>query len=803
MSVLGTKLFRDLWKNKGQFISIFIMVMLGVMAFSGIHAYMDGMKVSGERFYNAYNLQDLWVAGERFTKADLEDIRHTAGVKNAERRLTFQANLEGYQDTSVEVNFIESNQISRFHVVQGAGFDAGKKGVWLDSYFADALHIRVGDTIKLAYSDYTLEEPVLGLINTPDHVYFIKDESSIFPTHKDYGFCYLSAKEFPKQAVLDAVQQYIRENGTAKLQQFGAADIKSLLSRSSSLDITEYIFSQVMVDVEEGADVAAVKADIEKHIAPAMAVTVRDDQISYSGYLRESEEGNAYSGIFTFLFLFIAVLSVVTTMYRFIKKERVQIGTLKSLGVARWRIVAHYTAYGFCISLLAAAVGLAVGYFGIGNFFMELEMEYYEVADYSAVFLPIVYYMAAATVVFITLVSYLSCRKVLREKPADAIRTEKPKVKRFKHDIGRTKLFAKSSLSTKWNLRDIARNKLRTCTTTAGIIGCAVILVAAFGMLDTMNSYMDWEFGNIHHYNYKLVLEENITEKQLNDLTAVYGEKTSKTYAIEYESGGQKVANTLTVNDAEGLLNATGHDKKAVKLESEGGVYVTEKLAQTLGKGIGDSVRWHIFGEKEWYEAEIVGTVRDPQTQSFLCKKGYVESIGLKYQPDTLYTNENLGSVTKLGGVAQIMSIEAVKTGFEGMLSAMYSMIAMLIVISAVLGFVIVYNLGGLSFAEKHYQFATLKVLGFQNGQIKKIFVKQNIWLTLIAVIVAIPLGYLMVDYIFTKGIGGDYDFPAAIRLVSYLYATLGTAIVSLLVNLALAGKVKKIDMVAGLKGNE
>ena len=220
MSVLGTKLFRDLWKNKGQFISIFIMVMLGVMAFSGIHAYMDGMKVSGERFYNAYNLQDLWVAGERFTKADLKDIRHTAGVKNAERRLTFQANLEGYQDTSVEVNFIESNQISRFHVVKGAGFDAGKKGVWLDSYFADALHIRVGDTIKLAYSDYTLEEPVLGLINTPDHVYFIKDESSIFPTHKDYGFCYLSAKEFPKQAVLDAVQQYIRENGTAKLQQF-------------------------------------------------------------------------------------------------------------------------------------------------------------------------------------------------------------------------------------------------------------------------------------------------------------------------------------------------------------------------------------------------------------------------------------------------------------------------------------------------------------------------------------------------------------------------------------------------------
>ena len=344
MGVLGAKLFRDLWKNKGQFISIFIMVLLGVMAFSGIHAYMDGMKVSGEQFYESCNLADLWLAGERFTRDDLQTVRHIDGVQGAERKLTFKANLEGYKNTSMEVNFIESNNISKFHVTAGTGFDVNKKGVWVDAYLASARGIRVGDTLSLTYEGYTLTEPVLGLIYTPDHVYFIKDEASIFPTHDDYGFCYMSVNEFPKQAVFDAVREYVRKNGADTLKQYGFSDLKSLLHQSSSLDVTEYIFGEVIVDVSESANIKTVKAEIENTVSAAKAVTTRDDQLSYSGYLREAEEGEAYSGIFTFLFLFIAVLSVVTTMYRFIKKERVQIGTLKSLGVKKWRIVLHYVA---------------------------------------------------------------------------------------------------------------------------------------------------------------------------------------------------------------------------------------------------------------------------------------------------------------------------------------------------------------------------------------------------------------------------------------------------------------------------
>lgn len=137
------------------------------------------------------------------------------------------------------------------------------------------------------------------------------------------------------------------------------------------------------------------------------------------------------------------------------------------------------------------------------------------------------------------------------------------------------------------------------------------------------------------------------------------------------------------------------------------------------------------------------------------------------------------------------------------MLGVMKTMILLLIVVSCILGVVIIYNLGILSFSEKHYQFATLKVLGFKSKQIKKIFIKQNIWLTIIAIILGVPLGYYMVDYIFKSAIGDSYDFNAEIKLYSYILGIIGTLIVSLIVNKILARKVKSIDMVTSLKGNE
>lgn len=764
MSRLNKKILREIKLNKMQFFNIFIMVFLGVFVFAGVHAYMDGMKISGDKYYESNNLQDIWLSGENFTDEDLKNVKEISNVKNAERILNIRTELENYKDVSLDTNFIETNEISKMYIVDGEEFSKDKKGVWLDSYLAKNLDLKVGDEITFKYKDYEMKEKILGLITVPDHIYSVKDESTIFPTHKDFGFIYLSVNEFP-------IQDYM-------------------------------IYNQIIVDVDDTDKIDETKRNIENNIKSAIAVTDRNASSSYQSYNSEIEEGETYSKVFTFLFLFIAILSVVTTMNRFVKKQRTQIGTLKALGFKNRKIIKHYVSYGFYVSLLASILGLILGKYVLGAFFLNMEAQYFEIPVYNTILISSVYILALIVVVLITIVTYLSCRGILKESAVDALRTEIPKVKNTKFDLTTKGIFKRSSISTRWNLRDIGRNKSRSIMAVVGIIGCTMLLVCAFGMLDTMNSYLDWEFNKISNFEYKLSLSNNYTNEQLEKLTDKYGNSTSETLGIEIKNGDKKETNTLVVNDAKDYLKYTNHNREYMDLKDDG-IYITEKLSKKYNLNIGDTISWHIFGDNTWYTCKIAGLNRDPQNQNLNMTRKYYETLGLTYRADSLYTNENLSETKSLDGVDIIQSKANLQEGMESMLDTMKTMITILIVVSAILGFVIIYNLGILSFTEKQYQFATLKVLGFKNQQIKKIFIKQNLWLSIIGIVLGLPLGFIMVDYIFKSALGENYDFSASIKPLSYLLAAGGSLIVAIFVNKVLSRKVKTIDMVTSLKGNE
>ena len=431
-----------------------------------------------------------------------------------------------------------------------------------------------------------------------------------------------------------------------------------------------------------------------------------------------------------------------------------------------------------------------------------MEMSYFEIPVYNTVILPIVYILATGVVILITLVTYLSCRKILKESAVEALRVEIPKVKSKKFDITTKGIFKNASISTRWNIRDVLRNKSRSLMAIVGIIGCTILLVCAFGMLDTMNSYLDWEFDKICNFEYKISLSSNCTDEQFKTLTQKFGNETSENFGIEIKVDNKKETNTLTINDAKEYLKYTDHNREYMDLSDEG-IYITEKLSEKYGLKAGDVITWHIFGDDTWYTSKIAELNRDPQSQQLNMSRKYYETLGLTYKADVLYTNEDLSEVKTLEGVDTIQSIDNLKTGMESMLETMKSMIILLIAISAILGLVIIYNLGVLSFSEKQYQFATLKVLGFKNQQIKKIFVKQNLWFAIIGILIGLPLGYVMVDYIFKSALGDSYDFNAQIKIVSYLISAIGSYIVALVVNKVLSKKVKDIDMVTSLKGNE
>lgn len=790
--MLKRKMFRDIRFNLSQFITIFLMVFLGVMVYAGIRSYMTGMTKTADVFYRDYNLQDLEVIGENFTDDDLNEIKNIEHVKNAERKLTVTGTMESSEDRTLQINFIESNEISKFYVADGIPFSREAKGVWLDEYYAKNNNLKLGDTIKIKYDNTILEKEILGLINIPDHVYDIKDESAIFPNHIDYGFCYLSINEFPESIIKQEV-----------MKKMGMTDETIFDSFVTDFNYKDYlVYNYVMVDVDNEENKNIVKNEIEDKIENAIAVTDIKDSFSYASYQGEIEEGETYVGVFTGLFLFIAMLSVATTMTRVVKKQRIQIGTLKALGFKKRKITSHYVGYGLWISLIASILGLIVGPLFIGNLFIGMEMTYFQIPNGKAVVSNSSFVVAIIVVIAVSAVTYITARKELKENPAQTLRTEMPKIKQKSLNITAKGVFKRLGFSSKWNLRDILRNKMRTLMGIAGITGCCMLLVCAFGMFDTMNNFIDTQFEKLYNFDYKLTLKTGYTDETLEKLINEYGDNTSQTLGIEIKNGDTKEANNIFVDDSKGYVRFMNHNQEFIEL-SDNGVYITEKLAKTKGYKIADTITWHIYGEDNYYESKIIGFDRDPQNQNVKMTRKYLETLGIEYKADTIYTNKDLSETKEIEGIEIVQDKKLLEEGMNNMINTMKTMIVLLIVVAAILGGVIIYNLGILSFTEKQYQFATLKVLGFKNKQIKKIYIKQNNWITIISIILGLPLGFFMVDFIFKMALSESYDFSAKIGILSYIYAIIGTYIVSFVFSKLLSKKVNKIDMVTSLKGNE
>ena len=329
-------------------------------------------------------------------------------------------------------------------------------------------------------------------------------------------------------------------------------------------------------------------------------------------------------------------------------------------------------------------------------------------------------------------------------------------------------MFNKLSLSAKWNIRDVVRSKGRSLMALVGIAGCTMLVVTAFGMFDSMKAYFDWEFGTINNFKYKLSLATDYTDNQYNDIISKCGDSSSETIGIEFKQNDEIIVKPLTINDSNGLLQVTDHNRNPFTMKDDG-LYITEKMSSIYNLKAGDTIEWHIIGSETWHKTKITGLNRDPQSQQFNCTKTFYDTTNEEYKADSIYTNNDLGNTKEIAGVNTIQTVENLKDGMNSMLSMMYSLIALLIVVSVILACVIIYNLGILSFSEKEYQFATLKVLGYKYKQIKSIFIKQNIWIGIIAIILAMPLGNYMTDYIFKNAIGDTYDFSAMIKPITFI----------------------------------
>ena len=447
---------------------------------------------------------------------------------------------------------------------------------------------------------------------------------------------------------------------------------------------------------------------------------------------------------------------------------------------------------------------MLAGKFFIGQVFMGLEMDFFEIPNEGAVMNPLSYLVAFAVVLGISFVTYLTCRKQLKENPAETLRIELPKVKSGTLGFTTSSAFKKMKFSTKWNIRDVIRNKIRTLTAVVGITGCCVLIVCALGMLNSMDHFIDLQFEDLYNFNYSLSLKEGISGDEIKTLTDTYGDKTSQTLGIEIkDSTGNRTANTVFVHDAGDLVRFIDPDNDFMTLDRNDGVYITHKLGENENIKIGDTITWHIYGSKDYYESKVVGYNKDPQTQGVTATRAYIESLGLDYTPDTIYTNDDLSNKKDIANVQVVQDKSNLKKNISGMLEMMRTMIVIIIFVAVLLGVIIIYSMSILSYSEKQYQFSTLKVLGFEDSAIRRIFIKQNNWIAIAAIIIGLPLGRGLTSWLFKICIDDKFDIDTYISFPTYFLGAAGTFLVSFVVSMFLGRKVNSIDMVSSLKSNE
>ena len=788
--MLTRKLFRTAWSYKAQFISMILMITLGVGMSLGFNMEWKTIEVDTGKFFAQTDYADFRLYAEKgFTEDDIEKIAAIEGVDAATRFLSVNLDIKGEKNKSLALDVSENFTVSTFVVTDGAAYDKSGDGFWLSDKFAAANGYAVGDTLSLEFQGAEISGAIVGLIKSGEHMICVADKNQMMPDYNTFGYAYMSPEKL--RAVLE---EKLRRDIAAEAKKSGVS-LQPAVTDDMLAEAADKTFAQVnlLSDLSKETLEERVKTALGKTIM----VTPKSDHVVYKEAMGEAEEGKTMGSVLPVLFLAIAILTMVTTMHRIATKEKTQIGTLKALGFKNRRILRHYTSYGLFIGLVGTALGVALGYVVCKLIMSEGGMmgTYFDMPDWSAAIPAFCYPVMAATVVLLTLISFLSVRQQLKGTAADALRPYSPKKMR-KIFLERFRFWDKLHFGTKWNIRDLLRHKSRSAMTLFGIVGCMVLMVGGLGMRDTMAGFLDLLNNDISNYTTKVNLIDDAD--------------TAKAKALVWELGGDWESlsgisldgDTVTldvVHNPHNYLNVIDESNNRISLSDEG-VYLCLRLKDKAS--IGDEISFSPYGSKETYTAKVIGYNRSVMTESVTMTDTLADRLGIDYRVSSVYTDRPTDEINNSDLISGKQDKQQLMETFNSFVQIMDSMVIILVVAAVILGIVVLYNLGVMSYVERSRELATLKVLGFRNRTIGRLLISQNIWLTFIGVVIGLPAGVGVLQWLLTA-LAGEYEMKLMLGVLTYSVSVLLTFGVSLLVGLMVARKNKKIDMVEALKGAE
>lgn len=782
--MLFRKMLRDYKANFGAFFSVFLLAALAMALFCTFEGHVLSQKVARENYHKECNLSDVWMYGEGFSDDELDTVRNLDFVKDAQLRMSVTGSAPDCDGAQVDIYLERENLVDTPYYISGEPFDpTDTDGIWLANAFARLRNIKVGDDFTIEYNGITFTREVKGLVESAEYEFREADGDADMYL-ENIAIVYMSYDAFPIRDYINHMVDKISDEKLAKIMPY----------------------TQMIIVTTDGGGLAHEEALAESIDHDYSAIV---DRKSIPGLARldsELEQHQSFSYLFVIIFVGIAILVIATSMGRMVEQQRTQIGTMNALGLKRHKIMLHYISFSLVVSVVGVVLGLLVGTLWGSPAVIGMFANWYIVPGLHSVFHPMYLIIAAGIVAVCVLASYISCRKLLRIKPAEALRPAAPK-KGKKCIFERLPFWKKLSFTSQYNLRDISRAKLRSFMCVIGTAVGMLLMIYAVGCNELLGSMIEINFNRVTVGEYQIKFSEDAKTETVDDMAEELDGEVVMMNQVEVAKeknapSDKKKKETVTVLEGKNLYNILDLNNQVKKL-TPGTIGISRKLAADLDVKEGDTIYWHLYTKNTWYEAKVGTIYRSLESQGIAYLREDYEKTGAEYTPSFLMTDDKAAKdKADLDYVTGVNSKSEMQAAYESSMEIMNMMVGMMAVFSILMIVVVLYNSGVLSFHERVKEFATLKVLGLRSSKIRRILSMQNLWLSIIGIIIGAPLGNVSLNAMINTN-GENFDYNLMLAPVDYVIAGIFVMIISMLVSFMFSKRIRKLDMVETLKGVE
>ena len=810
-------IFMKIKDNYKRFLSLICMAFLGVGFYAGIQSSSPDMLKTLDNFYDENNVYDISVISNVGLTED--DLLKLSKIKNVELAINIQEKdtyLE-IEENNYVVKLIEYNsQMNNVYIKEGR-LPKNNNEVSVDNALLENNNLKLGDNITIDGKKYS----IVGNVISPLYFSAERPNSNLGSGKVDY-YIYV----YNGSLDLEAYSNIYITVKRAKKYLTNSDSYKKLINNvKNGIDLIkdkqqDIRYDKLYSDIIETSETYGISIDESKFIKPKWYIYDRLDNTSYKELINASDNLKKIGNIFPIIFFAISVLVSLISMMRMIEEDRVENGTLKSLGYNSFHITLKYVIY----SLLATTIGSSIGaIFGsyiipsvIWNIYKKIffipKFIYLLKSDYNALGLWICILCICGT-------SVIVCIKNLREVPANLMRPKAPKSGK-KILLERINfIWKKLKFSDKITIRNIFRYKSRVITTILGIAGCTALILAGFGLKDSIKDVTDFQFNNIIKYDKMLMTNESINqidiEKELLNDDKVENFTNVNTQNIKVLFNEEQEVTMITPDDFNSISKSISLiDSKTNNIIdniSDNSCIISEKTAKLLDIDVGDKISL-LDNDNNKYDIKVSYIIKNyinqylyinKNTYNNLFKDYKINSILISLKDEDKNSKEFDKKYISNGYALTIVDNDDIKSSMNDMLGSIDSIVAILIIAAASLAFVVLYNLSNINISERKREIATLKVLGFYPSEVDKYINRETVLLTILGIGIGLLFGSYLSHFIISTCEPDYIMFDRHVYTLSYFYSLFITVIFTIIVTIVTHFNLKKINMITSLKNVE